>query len=232
MSPVRGVIGVPTVGWVQTPFMTSMVRMQAPRDVEFYAMSNVLTSVARNQIVESAIEKGAKWVFFADSDQTFHPDTLIRLLNHDVDIVGGLYFQRVAPFDPIAYDVIDDGAEQYRPISQEVIDFMRRYSVSLTGKAAKVVAPFQRDHLRKVGGIGTGCLLIKASVFKAMLKPWFQYSSIGGSEDLYFCRQARRLGYDIYVDLGVQCGHMTTAELGLTQFCTVQRMKEDESGAE
>jgi len=50
-----------------------------------------------------------------------------------------------------------------------------------------------------------GCMLIKANVFRTMAEPWFQ---IGYSpdwktfvgEDMYFCREAQKAGFKVYID--------------------------------
>ena len=58
-------------------------------------------------------------------------------------------------------------------------------------------------------------LLIKTSVFKKVGKPWFEYEPIKESpdchmatEDIVFCRNAKKLGYKIYCDGGIPCGHV------------------------
>ena len=63
-----------------------------------------------------------------------------------------------------------------------------------------------------VKGGGFACALVKASVFTILQDPWFQYviNENGStlSEDYYFCRNARFMGLDIYMDPRVRCGHL------------------------
>ena len=55
----------------------------------------------RNDIVEHAIRGGFDYAMWIDSDMVLPPDTVIRLLKHKKDIVGGTYNKRVAPYETL-----------------------------------------------------------------------------------------------------------------------------------
>jgi len=65
-----------------------------------------------------------------------------------------------------------------------------------------------------VEAIGTGCLLIKRHVFEKVKVPWFEYQWNGDpdgkmiTEDLVFCEKAKKLGFKIYCDGTIKCGHV------------------------
>jgi hypothetical protein len=64
-----------------------------------------------------------------------------------------------------------------------------------------------------IDGCGFGCVLIKRSVFEVIAYPHFVYKSAIDhahtiSEDVYFCRQARDKGVQIYADMSVLCDHI------------------------
>lgn len=75
--------------------------------------------------------------------------------------------------------------------------------------------------LVEVAGLPTGCLLVRRSVFEALVRPYFRTPAhedgeIPGmpahieGEDYYFCRVAREAGFSVWldVDLTMQIGHI------------------------
>ena len=62
------------------------------------------TTIARkrNEIVRRFLEQDHQWLLFLDSDMLPPPDLAARLLAHNVDICGALYFNRGRPHDAMA----------------------------------------------------------------------------------------------------------------------------------
>ncbi|PIU07240.1 MAG: hypothetical protein COT28_03845 [Methylobacterium sp. CG08_land_8_20_14_0_20_71_15] len=56
-----------------------------------------IVAEARNNGIKMAQEAGADYVFFVDSDMTFPPDTLLRLLVREQDVIGATYSRRTPP---------------------------------------------------------------------------------------------------------------------------------------
>lgn len=137
------------------------------------------------------IYKEADYLFFVDDDMLFPPNALVKLLSHQEPIVGGLYFARSAPYLPIAYRHVEDN--QWIAVTQ--------YSAGL----------------QEVDAIGTGCLLIRRDVLEKLERPWFEFSDRMG-EDMYFCHQAKKLGYKVLLDGDVKCKHLTTVEVSEEMF--------------
>ena len=140
---------------------------------------------SRNQACE---EFTGDWIWFIDDDHSFEPDILARLLARNVDIVTPLCLRRVQPF--LAIPCVDD-------------DFM---DLSLYGP----------DDLVEVDHAGASGMLIRRRVLESMGPPWFelghrQEDGLRISEDVNFCRRARKAGFTVHVDLGARLGHITTA---------------------
>lgn len=104
---------------------------------------------AREQLAEGAMRAEADWLLWLDADQTFPPDTLIRLLAHDLPIVGAHYPRR-RPDDIISAAVKDGQALRSR-----------------------------RDGLEPVDILPFGVALIRADVFKSLPRPWFRMTDEG-----------------------------------------------------
>lgn len=73
----------------------------------------------------------------------------------------------------------------------------------------------------KAAGIGFGFVCIKSGVFEAIERPWFSYLApiedygvpmILG-EDIAFCMNAKKAGFDIWVDPNVRLTHQKTGKV-------------------
>lgn len=141
----------------------------------------------RNEAIAQAQQLKVDYVLFLDSDMIFPPGTLRRLLAHGKDVVGATYVQREPPH-------------------------------RLLGKWAPD-AQLTSDTIHEVEALPGGCLLIKLSVFDGMTKPYFRTPAHEATEDTpewiqgedyYFCEQARALGHQVWLDVGLSLnlGHI------------------------
>ncbi len=148
---------------------------------------------ARNIIIQQALDNNCTHVLFLDDDMEFPPDTLMKLLGHNVDGVMGLYLMRTYPHFPVAFDrAFPNGFNKFMYLSPEV-----------TG-------------LVPITNGGLGCVLIKTEVFKKMQKPWVTLGEIdkeGWCDDVSFFNRYREAGFKLYLDTNLRVGHMTTITL-------------------
>lgn len=183
---------------VPTKFSYSLCQMQKPEKYELLTMSRTFSDVALNAMIEDALAKGCTHILSLDDDMIFPAQTLYQLAEHDVDIVGGLYFMRVPPHD----------ANMFRYNKEGFLCKVNNY---------------WRHGLQSCEATGTGCLLIKANVFDTMPKPWFiwneQVEWIKNivhptkdtsfiTYDVSFCLRARKLGFPVYCDTDLICTHL------------------------
>lgn len=187
-------VGLPTFDDVKADFALSLAMMVAhTRQVQFAFNHSKATWVAhaRNLIVQGAIDLGADWLLFIDSDTTFPRETLNRLMSWEKDIVCASYVKKKPPYMTV-------GKLIQRPGDK-------------LGKEAQVEA----NGLYEMEEIGLGMCLIRMSVFKNLPKPWFHYEYRRGSnvmtgEDILWCHEVRKLGYKIWIDaaLSMHVGHI------------------------
>lgn len=126
-------------------------------------------------------------ILFLDIDHYHHPDTIVKLLTHNLPVVSGLSFRRSEPYDPIMFKWED---EKYRNITT-----------------------WPKDSLVEVDAVGGASLLVKTSVFKDINKPYFEFTKYNGgtvSEDITFCRKLKEAGYKIYCDTSCTNDHIGT----------------------
>lgn len=155
-------------------------------------------SAPRNQIARTFLANTAEWLWMVDSDMTFPPDTLARLLDAadpvDAPIVGGLCFGQRGPDEIFPTMFVREDGESYR------------------------VDEYPPDTLLDVAATGTGCLLVHRDVLEKLQAnyrepfPWFAetVNEHGGveSEDVTFCFRARDQGFPVKVHTGIPVGHV------------------------
>lgn len=161
---------------------------------------------ARNLVVQKAIEAGAEFVFFIDSDVLVPPNAFKQLMyrlkvtHPEYDIAAGVYCVKEHPTIPIIYRQWGEGPWW-------------------DWKLGDVIAP--------VVGVPMGCTLLRLKYFERMPKdlPWFKTHDLSDgnpldnstdglevcgtvTEDLWHCKLAvERAGVKILVDGSVICGH-------------------------
>lgn len=134
-----------------------------------------------------------QWVWILGDDHVFRPDTLFRLLAHQVDMVTPFCLRRSEPYEPVLHTAAKDG---YR-------------LVKLTSIAHEK-GLFDMTDLT-VGNAGT---LLSRRLCEAIEGPWFVCGKTDPEymgSDLYFCELVRKAGFRMYMDMDTTIGHLTHA---------------------
>lgn len=187
-------IAIPSMDFVAAGFAASLATLRKVGETKISFICSSLVYDARNKLAAQAIQLDTDYILWLDSDMTFEPDTLVKLIKDieeskdKIDIVSGLYFRRSSPYTPVAFETFDvvDGEAKFE-----------HYSGELSG-------------LHEVGGVGFGCLLMSTQVvFDVFGKYGDCFSPIAKvGEDLSFLWRAAQLGYKTYLDCDVKCGHI------------------------
>lgn len=182
-------IAIPCMDMVSARFTQSLATLNKVGECAIAMQVGSLVYESRNNLVSQAIKYEADYVLWLDSDMIFEPDTLIKLMEHDVDIVSGLYFRRAHPYTPVLFEQLE--------LTENGCDY-------------KGCEDYPSD-IFEVAGCGFGCVLMKTDVLYDIAGKygavWF--APIGNiGEDCAFCIRARELGYKIYCDPNVKLGHM------------------------
>ena len=181
-------IGIPTSSpYFHRKFMESFMKLKYPRDTEviFHILEQYQIPFARNRIVQLALENKSDYIFFIDADMIFPPDSLIRLLNRNVDIVHALSFRRTTPHYPCIFNWNE------KEKCYETIDYSK-----------------EDNDLISIDAAGSACTLIKTDVFKKLKVPWYYYKNHTFSSDLTFSSNAKDAGFNIWVDRTLKIGHL------------------------
>lgn len=186
-------ICTPAYGDVRAQFADSLAQLliQSPArvpgvELAYFTMTSSDLAASRATIAAAAIDQGAEWLLWIDSDQSFPPDTLARLLAADKPVIGCNYPRRAFPIAPLAQR-IEDG--KWQPV---VTDAARA----------------QAGTIEQVQLMGLGLCLVSAEVMRGLPRPWFRFE--GAGEDTYFFSKLSQAGVPVFVDHGLswEIGHI------------------------
>lgn len=196
---MKVLICIPCMDTMETAFIECLTALlNRPRDyeIEVKLAKGSMVYLARNQLMEYAISKNdADFLLWLDSDMTFEPDFLDRMLESigDRDQMAALCFTRVPPLKAVVYkgmhiQQLKDGV---KPIAEEWTDY-------------------PRDTLFEVAGIGFAGMLQRMATVKKVKEvfplPFFPYSGFG--EDLTYCFHAAQCGLKTWCNSSIKMGHL------------------------
>ena len=189
---MKTIIAIPCMDMVHTEFVRSLVSMRYVGEIQFCFTECSLIYQARTALCKMAMDAGADYVLWLDSDVVFQPDLMERLME-DIqgrDMVTAVYHARKAPFRPIIWKTIRTGL---MPTDAQVEQY----------------DDYPTDGLFEVEGCGFGAVLMKIGVIRDVAETFHQtFAPVTGlGEDLSFCVRARSCGYKIWCDPALQIGH-------------------------
>jgi hypothetical protein len=201
---------------------------------------NSIIPMARNSMAEQAISKGATHVFWCDTDNVPPVDVIKRLLEHDKDIVGGIYCKRVPPYELLG---VPFGSVDFSKGGLVPFWLMPGGCMMVKSKVYRTIQkPWYFDTARREGGpiehltnllldhyhLSPQDSLLQALTENEELHQWlideeeinrekfFDGKYMG--EDYNFCLKAQRYGFKVWCDLDVSfdLGHIgeTTVRFG------------------
>lgn len=184
-------------GKVHVEFLQSLIGTMALAEKHGAAIYPVqikldaLVQRARNDLVKLALENNCDDLIFVDADQEWNPEWIFRLLEHNVDLVGGAVPKK----------------------SDTEID----YNIKLMAEG--IYSPV--NHLIQVQSVGTGFLRLSRAALQAVWdiseplnngsRMVFDVQIMDGemvSEDNVFCAKWRTTGGRVWVDPSMTCNHI------------------------
>ena len=197
--------------WSDSLRMTGFWTSRHP-DQELLMVAKSGTILCRNRylIAKEALATGASHLMWLDTDMRFPPDTIDRFLAHDKDIVIANYVQRGGPLTSTAQTIYDE---------------------------PMITHPHSTGLEQALQG-GFGLALIRREVFEQMDAPWFANpwdtaieDYVG--EDVFWCAQVRRYGFDAWVDHDVskQVHHMGVVAYHHGHAAQLREAREQQSDA-
>lgn len=211
----RVVVAIPSHDSAPFPFAVDLANLAfftvatGLREIDTFGIVGITSTVihhARNGLLRRCMGQTPTptHVLWLDSDMRFPRDALLRLLQHDVDMVGINYVRRELPTQFTAYKRVAADGE----VSEHC-----------------VTAP-DSTGLEMVDAVGLGLCLMKTEILARLpdpdAEPWFQFPwlpklRLMQGEDVHFCSLLRDHGVRVYVDhdLSKACAHIGSFEYKL-----------------
>lgn len=246
------VVNLPMTGeWVYRRFMESLMGMLMGDAYMYFLADKIKIFVNicsdfpidhnRNKSVRVALEKfGADYILQLDTDQTFHQGTIMNLWESlhapnadgsERELVAGMYFMKGHPFRP----VLGPFTAWEQGMDAKYLDKLGFLCKGECGRPEHKDGGHQlvrwsgphywpEDKMFKVDVIGVGCALSRASMWRRLQYPFFQYSpdpmngmkkgnAMEISEDMFWCANMHRAGVQVWIDPRVKCGHLGILEV-------------------
>jgi len=198
---LTGLVGVPCREqgrWAS--FGNCLDDLILPPYVDIRRATNNSVAWARNMIAHEMLDRGAEWVFFLDDDQMFKPNVLMNILKHPEDIVIGHTLMRC----------FLNGESFFRPIWSNTELFLPPFPQRPRWDPVVEITLEANKMMRLTSGTGGG-VLVRRRVFETMPFPWWTIGQIYPDmfwEDIWFCQEARKAGFEIWGDPDVMFGHV------------------------
>ena len=190
---MKTLIAVPAMDQVPTRFCQSLATLRKVGDCAVAFTIGSLVYTSRNDLARQAVQMGADYMLWLDSDMVFQADLLEGMMKtlqeNDLDILTGLYCRRVPPYTPTIF--------QDLKITNDRICTWSDFNEIPGG-------------LFEVAGCGFGCVLLGTDVIMSVQAKYGQpFDPVAGvGEDLSFCWRARQCGYTITCDPSIELGHV------------------------
>jgi len=164
---------------------------------DFETKVNTLIA-CRNLILESMREKQEyDYLFSVDTDIRVIPGVLGELIRHDKDIVSGLVYN-------------DTPYVQHRSLDKQVYPYRKMNILNFSDKDnyefANHYMDFPLDDVFRVDVTGAVYLL------KRKVTEEVDYSFDAQGEDVAFCREALKKGFEVWADSSLLCDHFMELE--------------------
>jgi hypothetical protein len=151
-------------------------------EIRFLTNESLITR-GRNLIVAQCLaDKEATHLLFIDADVSWHPSTIEKLFNADVDIIGAVYPKKAYKWSKLnkilseikhhLSDQKTDKTENDKPLDPKVEAFIKANLLDYTINYSD--NNYIKDNLLEVKHIGTGFMLIKRQVLEEMCKTFSQ----------------------------------------------------------
>jgi len=161
-----------------------------------YMSYDALVQRARNDIVQLALDSNVDDLVFIDTDVDWSPEDFFKLLDHDADIVGGVYPKKG---DIEQYPVrIDHGTLSTDDKGLVEVDGLPTGFMRITKKALQQIWDASPEYTEKH----------KEKPIRMCFNVTINDKNELVSEDMSFCEKWKELGGKLYLDPSINLSHV------------------------
>jgi glycosyltransferase involved in cell wall biosynthesis len=183
------------------------------------------TDTARNEICRAVLDSDEDYLLFLDADMVHPADLFERLVAHEKPVVTARYHLKKPPYNPVLYvkHRVLDGPHAYAPVhfARGLIEIERGGAGALLIRRDVIEAIARQDGARWREYHSSRAYEAQPDWIRESYLPtvpvvqWFRYQygpeapvDLSVSEDFWFYRRARELGFSTWADWDVECGHI------------------------
>lgn len=216
-------IVIPCYHHVPTKFFCNYIEVTRPLDdYEIVVTEAVYLPQAMRHALEELKDKEWERLVVIEQDMILPKDALLKHALHTDDIVGSVYFQHAPPYALNCMFADPTNPERMG-----------------TPRAPLVKAMLTKPALYKCASVGMGCTSIARRVFENWDKnlPYFRTDYVGRtpgeddeaqwkfahgevSHDVWFCKEAIRQGFEVFLDTSIHCDHLTEGWVNANHYMT------------
>lgn len=195
------VVGMPMYRHVSVAWFYNWMLMDKSPCVGVVSTEGVPLPSAMDGITNTAVSAFGEWDWLVVFEDDIIPplDAFLRVTGYDedVDIVGSLNFMHEPPHYVNAYTLGNTRAEpMYRNVKPDVLRGWLEEG---------------NRRLFEVDAVAMGFTAIRRRVIERWDQdvPMWCPSAVVPGQDIYFCHEATRQGFSVWLDTGMRCGHLT-----------------------
>lgn len=222
--------------WIGTPatrdfspyYINSLWQSRIKGNAAWDAVYGQAIDIGRNEVCRRYLKSPLDFLLMHDSDATWHPDAIQRMMERNLPVVTGVIFKRQVPTLPTIGKHVSIGpaGEHFYNFSETINRIMQRTEIETREGNLKedsqneLLFPRRPDDLQEIDGAGAHMMLIRRDVIEKIGYPWFECTSTNGGEDFDFCRKVQAAGFQMYVDYSIFTGHVVGpgCVIGLKEF--------------
>ena len=185
--------------------------------------------VGRNSVVKRFLTSkhyaDFDYLLMHDTDASWSPGALQRLVDRNVAVITGMIFKRSIPTVPTVGKFVNTDVEGHHMYSfkdtiNKIKDISDREIFDLKEMKNELLLDKTPGDVVEVDGAGAHFMLIHRDVLTAIGDNWYQCIRQGAGEDYDFCRKVKQAGFKIHADFSVFTGHHlgSLITVGLREF--------------
>lgn len=191
-APKKVYVAILNQGSIRPELTNTLIRISHDiHDIKIVYPNSMPIAHNRNDIVQRFLKTDCDYLLMIDSDIVPKKNPLL-LLAYNKDIIGGVCPQY-------------NNGTIYCVVMEK------------TPKGLQEIALADRNGIKEVDAIGTGCILIARRVLEKVKAPFMRKWDNDGLQDLgldfYFCEKAKKHGFSVWADWESVCSHYKTIDL-------------------
>ena len=219
-------LGAPTTRDLPIPYVRSLWTTEIKGTLAWDTVYGQAVDVGRNNVVRRFLKNypGFDYLLMHDTDATWHPKAIQRLVDRQLPVISGVIFKRSLPTVPTMGKFVNISPEgntmySYRETINKIVDIIDQYEIQPDTKNAFVLDE-RPDQVKEIDAAGAHFMLIHRDVLTAIGDNWYECTRLNAGEDYAFCRKVQQAGYKLHADFSVFTGHHLGGmmELGLREF--------------